>query len=303
MMQLILMLLICLKLLLILISVWLLFFQLIKQHGRLLWRQDGLEHRLAHFGLGAAANGLAVLGDRPQPRGLPEGTPFSAFRLPDLAGREISLENLRGKGVLIIHWNPHCSFCGLIAPDLAKLQAELAKHNVHALLVSRGDTEANIKLAEEHGLQIPILVQERDAAPLDAFRGLGTPVAYLLDEQGRVARPLAVGADRVSDLAYELAASGLPERESAPDVAMTDGKAPGVATRRRLPGERPLSESKIERNGLKAGTPAPAFSLPDLTGRVVSLEEYRGRQVLLVFSDPHCGPCDQLAPVTAAEKT
>src|SRR4051812_34334609 len=66
--------------------------------------------------------------------------------------------------------------------------------------------------------------------------------------------------------------------------------------RKRLPGERALSESRIEREGLKAGTPAPAFSLPDLHGRTVSLEEFRGRRVLLVFSDPYCGPCNALAP-------
>jgi hypothetical protein len=28
----------------------------------------------------------------------------------------------------------------------------------------------------------------------------------------------------------------------------------------------------------------------------LALEEYRGRRVLLVFSDPGCGPCEQLAP-------
>ena len=28
----------------------------------------------------------------------------------------------------------------------------------------------------------------------------------------------------------------------------------------------------------------------------MSLEQYRGQRALLVFSDPHCGPCDLLAP-------
>jgi len=28
----------------------------------------------------------------------------------------------------------------------------------------------------------------------------------------------------------------------------------------------------------------------------VSLADYRGRRLLLVFTDPHCGPCDALAP-------
>lgn len=40
-----------------------------------------------------------------------------------------------------------------------------------------------------------------DAAGIEAFQRWGTPVAYLLDEKGRVAKPLAVGADQVSVLA------------------------------------------------------------------------------------------------------
>jgi len=73
--------------------------------------------------------------------------------------------------------------------------------------------------------------------------------------------------------------------------------ARGIADRRTpLSTERPLSESRIERNGLRAGTPAPTFTLPAVNGGKVSLADYRGRRVLLVFSDPQCGPCDDLAP-------
>jgi peroxiredoxin len=36
--------------------------------------------------------------------------------------------------------------------------------------------------------------------------------------------------------------------------------------------------------------------LPEARGGQVALEEYRGRKVLLVFSDPHCGPCEDLSP-------
>ena len=61
-------------------------------------------------------------------------------------------------------------------------------------------------------------------------------------------------------------------------------------------GSRSLARSKIARNGLKAGTPAPPFCLPRLDGGELALEDLRGSRVLLVFSDPHCGPCDALAP-------
>jgi peroxiredoxin len=65
---------------------------------------------------------------------------------------------------------------------------------------------------------------------------------------------------------------------------------------RRLPGAKPLRSSRIERNGLKPGSVAPAFTMLDLYGRSISLQQYHGRRVVLVFSDPHCGPCSQLAP-------
>ena len=60
---------------------------------------------------------------------------------------------------------------------------------------------------------------------------------------------------------------------------------------------RSLARSKIKRDGLKAGTPAPDFRLPRLDGKGdLSLSEFRGKRVLLVFSSPSCGPCNALAP-------
>src|SRR5262249_21909 len=59
---------------------------------------------------------------------------------------------------------------------------------------------------------------------------------------------------------------------------------------------RPLVRSRINRDGLPQGQVAPPFRLPRVGGGEVSLEEYAGRRVLLVFSDPNCAPCNALAP-------
>jgi peroxiredoxin len=252
---------------LILVSLWLLLYQLVKQQGRILLRLDHLEQQLAHSGM--------IEDGQPQPRGLTIGTPIRPFSLPDLSGKMVSLEEFRGKKVLLINWSPQCGFCEVIASDLGRLQDDFRKRNVQLLLVSHAD-ESNRKLAEEHGLGCPILLQ-KESQHLEMFENQGTPVAYLLDEQGRVAQPFADGANEVMGLAKAVAAGRLKQKKH-------------------IRGERPLTESRIERDGLKAGIPAPAFSLPDVYGHTVSLEEYRGRRVLLVFSDPQCGPCDQLAP-------
>lgn len=59
---------------------------------------------------------------------------------------------------------------------------------------------------------------------------------------------------------------------------------------------RSLANSKIKRDGLKAGTVAPEFRLPRLDGGELSLSELRGKPVFVVFSSPSCGPCNALAP-------
>jgi peroxiredoxin len=172
----------------------------------------------------------------------------------------------------------------LIAPNLAKLQPEFEKHNVKLLLLAHGDPEANWKLAEEHGLRCPVLLYKDTQVP-EPLANLGTPSAYLLDTGGRVAKPLAVGSEQVPALAEEAAKQG-------PETV-------GESEWKRVPVRKALTTSRIVRDGLKAGTAAPTFSLPDIYRRTVSLDEYRGRRLLLVFSDPHCGPCDQVAPELA----
>jgi peroxiredoxin len=59
---------------------------------------------------------------------------------------------------------------------------------------------------------------------------------------------------------------------------------------------RSLTNSKIKRDGLKPGTVAPEFRLARVDGGELGLSQLRGRLVLLVFSSPHCGPCNTLAP-------
>jgi len=49
---------------------------------------------------------------------------------------------------------------------------------------------------------------------------------------------------------------------------------------------------------LPAGTPAPAFELSGLHGETLTLDSLRapGEPVMLLFTDPNCGPCDALLP-------
>jgi peroxiredoxin len=57
-----------------------------------------------------------------------------------------------------------------------------------------------------------------------------------------------------------------------------------------------ITESRLNREGLPSGSAAPDFRLSDLHGSQYGLSDFRGKRVLLVFSDPACEPCQALAP-------
>jgi methylamine dehydrogenase accessory protein MauD len=54
--------------------------------------------------------------------------------------------------------------------------------------------------------------------------------------------------------------------------------------------------SRLGRDGLQPGRKAPDFTLPCVDGDDVSLHEFAGRKVLLVFTQSGCGPCHDIAP-------
>jgi thiol-disulfide isomerase/thioredoxin/uncharacterized membrane protein YphA (DoxX/SURF4 family) len=66
----------------------------------------------------------------------------------------------------------------------------------------------------------------------------------------------------------------------------------------RMGGSTPARPLAAPLAGLVPGTPAPAFTLPDLAGIPESLDDLLSAQkpVLLIFSNPTCGPCKALLP-------
>jgi peroxiredoxin len=125
----------------------------------------------------------------------------------------------------------------------------------------------------------------------------------LLRQNGRTLLRLDDLEHRLEELEFgELSGSGDNEAHPETGGETDQGLVTSAATkgngedRVNRFAERSLARSRIKRDGLKAGTIAPDFRLPLLGGDELGLSELRGRRLLLVFSDPHCGPCNALAP-------
>jgi peroxiredoxin len=228
------------------------------------------------------------------------GTPAPDFALPDLAGVRHKLSEYRGKDVLLIFFNPNCGFCTRMAADLAALAGNGGPGQAVPIVVTTGDANENRKLVEQFGIRCLVLLQQQqEVATL--YRALGTPMGYRIDPQGRIASELAVGAQPLLQLADLTVGRGSPDpahsRDSASSETFAEHQNGSVHKRKDEQPDPSLARSRLNRTGLKVGTIAPDFSLPLLAGGELSLAELRGRRVLLVFSDPICGPCDELAPL------
>lgn len=170
-----------------------LWLQLLRQHGRILVRLQALER------LGPTV-----------------GDPAPDFVLPSLDGELVSLTELRrpGRPVLLAFVDPQCAPCDELLPDLAAWQRDRSDRLTIAL-VSRGDIQENEAKALGYGLQRVLLQQEREVAT--SYGSDGTPSALLIDRDGRIAAPLARGAEEIRDA---VAAAG-----AEPAVAPPRGRA------------------------------------------------------------------------------
>jgi peroxiredoxin len=263
--------------------------QLLRQNGRMLLRLEELEKRLD----------VSEFDEPTEQAGLPVGSDAPGFALPDLVGKTHTLAQYRGQSLLLIFFNPACGFCCELVPRLAALSrpADTLSHPMGEgrgegrplpVIVSTGDAEANRALVSEHKLVCPVLLQ-KEMEVAAAYKANGTPSGYLIDPEGKIASELAVGAD---------ALLALPQAHKSQIANRKSEIGANGDDRTNRFNNRSLARSKIKRDGLKAGTPAPDFTLPRLDGRGdLSLSELRGRPVLLVFSSPTCGPCVELVPL------
>jgi peroxiredoxin len=248
---------------------------------------DALEARLA-------AHGLAPLPAAPLTvPGLPIGAPAPSFRLTGLYGEMLTLDALRahGKAVMLIFSDPSCGPCMSLLPDLARWQREHTAQLTLAL-ISQGTPEANRAKIAAHGITHVLLQDDREVA--EAYRAAGTPMAVLVRPDGRIGSPLAPGSEAIA----ALVAQTVGQPTALPAVLATaNGRCPHCG---QIHGHgqngNGAAHAPSQLPAVPIGAPAPALTLPDLTGALIDFAALRGRPALVLFWNPGCGFCQQMLP-------
>jgi peroxiredoxin len=194
--------------------------------------------------------------------------------LPSLDGELISLADLRSRGlpVLLMFSDPSCASCGAMLSEAGDWQRNQDRPLTIAL-ISRGNVDQNLANTEEHGLVDVLLQRDREAA--HAYECYETPGAVLISTDGRIASPLTLGPVAISAL-VESASTRIAGDILSPPVGVGNGR-------------------ELRANGLQVGEKVPEFTWKDLDQRSIVLRELRGTPVSLIFWNPTCGFCQQLA--------
>jgi len=264
---------------------WWFLVHLLRQNGRLLVRLEAVEATLAEGGsvVGPSQNGTPV---RQVAEGLPVGSEAPEFSLSGLYGESLTLDALRssGKPLMLLFTDPGCGPCNALLPEVGRWQEEHA-NKLTLSLISRGEVEENKTKAQEHALKNVLL--QKDWEVSESFEVRGTPSAVLISPDGKIASPVAGGAEGIRGLlSYAVGERAqLPmqphqhqtEGQPCPNCGKVHVAAPSV------PAALPLGES------------APEVKLPDLEANTVELtKNFKGQQTLLVFWNPGCGFCQQM---------
>jgi peroxiredoxin/uncharacterized membrane protein YphA (DoxX/SURF4 family) len=136
----------------------------------------------------------ALAGDGHSP-GLPIGSELPSLQLASLAGDETALTDLVAEPTVILFWNPGCGFCRAIQDDVRAWERGRPDSAPSLLVVSAGAVD---EVRAEAFASTVLLDPEWTASA--ALGAGGTPMAVLVDGQGRIASPLVTGAAAVLEL-------------------------------------------------------------------------------------------------------
>lgn len=114
------------------------------------------------------------------------------FTLNDLQGKQVSLNDYRGKTVLLDFWATWCAPCRMAAPELIKIQKNYRHKGLVVLAISlddRDDCDDRCLLDYKRQQKLNFKVLRGDLKILvDYFNNPGIPIptSIIVDKQGRI---------------------------------------------------------------------------------------------------------------------
>jgi cytochrome c biogenesis protein CcmG, thiol:disulfide interchange protein DsbE len=119
---------------------------------------------------------------------------FKAVELP--GGRPATIENYRGKVVLLNIWATWCPPCKVEMPSMERLHKKLAGTDFQLVAVSVDEEDSSVvnKFVQEYGLTFPVL-HDQDGSIRQIYQTTGVPESFVIDRDGVIVKKVIGAAD------------------------------------------------------------------------------------------------------------
>ncbi len=131
--------------------------------------------------------------------------PAPNFTLLNLAGEKVSLENFRGKAVLLDFWATWCTPCVKIMPKLNDIHTKWNNSGLTVVGISTDAEKKKVKpFVEKHKITYPILLDADENPAWEAYKVKVIPMMFLVDPKGQIVKQW-VGETDIKEVEYAIA--------------------------------------------------------------------------------------------------
>ena len=140
-----------------------------------------------------------------------EGFVAPDFTLPSLDGRQVTLSQFRGKGVILVFWVTWCHICQAELPMLQKVYQQYRSQGLEVIAVNYKDSPGAVQaFVRERNLGFYVLL-DRGGTVNSLYRVRGFPTTVFIAPDGKIVKITVGGRPSEAFFASE-AKSLLPKR-------------------------------------------------------------------------------------------
>jgi len=156
-------------------------------------RQALMVMLLLALGSGILVAGCSTPADAPESETAKKGKLAPGFQLADINGKTVSLDDFRGKPVLLNFWASWCGPCRSEMPYIQELYEEQSETGVAILAIDVGEDLAEVEeFIRDYSLTFPVLL-DMTGTVAEKYNIRAIPTTYFIDSDG-IIRDMKIGA-------------------------------------------------------------------------------------------------------------